>query len=188
MEETARRIARAAFELHASIGPSRTTISAIAERAGVQRLTVYRHFPDDLSLFRACVDHGLTVFRLPDPEPWVQTKDPAERLVRGLVEIYRYYAESGSAWANIYPDLQKIPALWEANAGTFEHFGKMHGALCSGWRARGRKRAQIEGAIWLAMQFPTWQALVLHRGLTIEEAAGVTVASVRCLTSRGTGA
>ncbi len=57
MSETRMRIVEATVELHEKLGPARTTISAIADRAGVQRLTVYRHFPDERSLFRACSGH-----------------------------------------------------------------------------------------------------------------------------------
>src|SRR5881628_2229582 len=87
MEETRRLIAAAAVELHGSVGPSATTITAIAERAGVQRLTVYRHFPDQLSLFRACVRHGLEIHPGPDPAKWTAIEDPDERLRRGLREL-----------------------------------------------------------------------------------------------------
>ena len=55
--ETRQRIVDAAVELHTSVGPARTTISAIAERAGVERHTVYAHFPDEPTLFRACSTH-----------------------------------------------------------------------------------------------------------------------------------
>ncbi|HEY6582806.1 MAG TPA: helix-turn-helix domain-containing protein, partial [Rubrobacter sp.] len=53
-EETRLRITRATLELHETVGPALTTRSAIAERAGVGRPTVYSHFPDDLSLGIAC--------------------------------------------------------------------------------------------------------------------------------------
>lgn len=181
MDETAQRIAQAAFELHASIGPSKTTISAIAERAGVQRLTVYRHYPDDLSLFRACVHHGLSVLPLPDPGPWERIKDPEERLRRGLAQMYAYYRRTESVWSNILPDLPRMPALSQANEKTFESLGEIHATLAAAWRVRGRRQGLIDAAIWLALQFPTWQTLVRQRGLTDKEASEVTVASVRCL-------
>lgn len=181
MDETAQRIAQAAFELHASIGPSKTTISAIAEKAGVQRLTVYRHYPDDLSLFRACVDHGLSVLPLPDPRHWEKIQDSEDRLRRGLVEMYAYYRRTEPVWSNILPDLPRMPALWRANARTFESLGQIHSTLAGAWRSRGRKRGLIEAAIWLALQFSTWQTLVRQRELTDKDASEVMVASIRCL-------
>jgi AcrR family transcriptional regulator len=178
MEDTARRIAEAAFGLHATIGPSNTTISAIAQKAGVQRLTVYRHYPDDLSLFRACVEHGLATLPLPDPAHWDDIKDPVERLSSGLSEMYAYYRRTEQVWTNILPDLPKIPALYQANEPTFERFGRIHASLSSGWALRARRMKLVSAAIWLAMQFPTWQALVRQQGLSDSEAVEVMVASV----------
>lgn len=181
MDETAERIAAATFELHASIGPSSTTISAIAERAGVQRLTVYRHYRDDLSLFRACVAHGLERLPMPDPGSWRDEPDPKTRLMTGLLAMYDYYTRTESVWANILPDLPRIPALYQANAITFEKFGAIFQSLARGWRVRGRRRAKLEAAIWLAIQFPTWQTLVGQRDLTNQEAAEVMAGSVECV-------
>src|SRR5215216_1744944 len=90
-EETRQRIAHAAMELHGSIGPARTTISAVAERAGVQRATVYRHFPDELSLFQACSGHWMELHPLPDLEAWAAIEDPDERLRVALGELYGRY-------------------------------------------------------------------------------------------------
>lgn len=184
MEQTAERIAAAAFDLHASIGPSNTTISAIAKNAGVQRLTVYRHYPDELSLFQACVRHGLDKLPMPDPEKWNKETEPSKRLRNGLLEMYEYYERSKPVWTNILPDIARIPALYEANAITFEKFGDIFQSLVGGWRVRGRPRKKLEAAVWLAIQFPTWQTLAL-RGLTNVEAAELMV----CLAQRcvGTG-
>src|SRR6476659_2729549 len=66
MAETRLRITEAAVELHGTVGPARTTVSAIAERAGVQRHTVYRHFPTDADLFAACSAHYVAAHPLPD--------------------------------------------------------------------------------------------------------------------------
>src|SRR5918999_1011525 len=89
-EETRRRITEATVELHREVGPSNTTISAIAERAGVQRLTVYRHFPDEAALFGACSAHWRAEHPVPDPRPWAAIGDPEERLRTALGEIYAY--------------------------------------------------------------------------------------------------
>ena len=91
-EETRRRIVEATAELHAEVGPAATTISAIAERAGVQRLTVYRHFPEERQLFEAC--SALSEERHPSPDPahWTDVADPRERTEAALGALYAYYA------------------------------------------------------------------------------------------------
>src|SRR5688500_10745162 len=91
-DETRRRITEATVELHGTIGPARTTISAIAERAGVQRLTVYRHFPDERALLGACTSHWRERHPPPDPGPWTAIEDPRERAERALGELYGWYA------------------------------------------------------------------------------------------------
>src|ERR1700704_7085337 len=91
LDAMSQRIAQAAFELHATVGPAQTSISAVAERAGVQRHTVYHHFPDMTSLMRACTDHGMRVTRTPEAGPWRAIEDPTARLRHGLGELYAYY-------------------------------------------------------------------------------------------------
>src|SRR4051812_49797197 len=59
------RITESAVALHGTLGPARTSISAIAEHAGVRRSTVYRHFADEAALFAACSSH----WRAADPAP-----------------------------------------------------------------------------------------------------------------------
>jgi Transcriptional regulator len=86
LAQTRQRIVDATVALHGSVGPARTTISAIAELAGVQRLTVYRHFPDELALFQACSGHWATLHPAPDPATWAEVADPAERLGGALRE------------------------------------------------------------------------------------------------------
>lgn len=179
MEETSRQIAEATFELHSSIGPSNTSIKAIAERAGVERLTVYRHFPDELSLFRACVLHGLEAYPMPDPEPWKGVTDPAERLRQGLGELYGYYRETEEIWSNILPDLPRMPALQKANAPTFQRFAAIQEALVEGWGVRGKRLRLLRATVGLFIQFPTWQSLAVQGGLFDEEAVGVAAGAVR---------
>ena len=89
-QETRQRITEAAMALHGSVGPARTTISAIAEKAGVQRATVYRHFPDEETLFAACSGHFRALNPPPDPAALVETADPATRLRRALTDTYAY--------------------------------------------------------------------------------------------------
>src|SRR5919197_3222173 len=86
--ETRRRIVEAAVDLHSSVGPGLTTLSMIAERAGVQRHTLYAHFPDERSLYLACSGLAMERDPLPDAEPWRAIDGRPERLRTGLVAIY----------------------------------------------------------------------------------------------------
>ena len=104
MQDTRRRITEAAVELHGTIGPARTTITAVAERAGVQRQTVYRHFPTEDDLFAACSGHFAATHPRPDVEAWRAIADPAERLETALDELYAYYEATEAMYTNILRD------------------------------------------------------------------------------------
>src|SRR5436305_9378635 len=104
MEDTRRRITEAAVDLHGAIGPARTTVSAVAERAGVQRHTVYRHFPTEQELFAACSAHWATKHPWPDPAGW-------DGLADGLDELYRWYEQTESMLANILRDAELVDAV-----------------------------------------------------------------------------
>src|SRR5690242_9322754 len=88
--ETRRRIVAAAVDLHTSLGPSRTTVQAIAEKAGVTRPTVYAHFPDARALFEACSGHVRATAPPPDPARWASIAEPSERLDAALRDLYAY--------------------------------------------------------------------------------------------------
>src|SRR5436853_2824867 len=90
-ERTRRRITESTVELHGTVGPAHTSISAIAERAGVRRSTVYRHFPDEATLFAACSGHWREANPTPDLVTWAEIEDPGERLRQGLDELYAFY-------------------------------------------------------------------------------------------------
>src|SRR5689334_3970799 len=92
--QTRQAITEAAVKLHGTLGPARTTVSAIAEEAGVQRATVYRHFPDEPALFQACSGHYMAMHPLPDPSRWVEIADPAERLREALGDVYGWWDET----------------------------------------------------------------------------------------------
>ena len=109
-QETRLRIVRATVELHETVGPALTTRSAIAERAGVSRPTVYSHFPDELSLGKACSSLDLSENPLPDPEPWEEIADPESRLRVALSELYYYFRRREGLLANILRD-QEMPHL-----------------------------------------------------------------------------
>ncbi len=176
---TRKRIVEAAFELHASIGPARTTISAIAERAGVQRLTVYRHFPDERSLFQACTSHSWAASPRPDPSPWTEIGDPEERLRVALSEIYAFFGRTEQLTANVRRDLPDLPVLQEVAAPVVRYWEDVRSVLDRGWTARGRRRSLVRAAVGHAIQFETWRSLVRGEKLDDAAAADVMVLLVR---------
>jgi AcrR family transcriptional regulator len=177
VEQTRRRIVEAAVELHEQVGPARASLSAIAERAGVERQTYYRHFPDERSLFSACSDLWQERHPLPDAGAWRGIKDPDDRLRHGLGEIYAYYEANEAMLASVMRDA-------EVHAITREMVGRRIGpamavlstALAAGW-ARGRN---TRAAIDLALNFHTWRSLVRESGLSADQAAGLMAGTVRC--------
>jgi AcrR family transcriptional regulator len=159
MEETRRRITAAAVELHGTVGPARTTISAVAERAGVQRQTVYRHFPTEDELYAACSRHFYEGDRWPDPERWRAIADPAERLGAALDELYAYYERNEAMWTNVLRDETLIDALPSSLAVFWDYLEDAAGALAEGWGARGGRRRVLLAATRHAVDFHTWRSL-----------------------------
>jgi AcrR family transcriptional regulator len=183
-EETRQRIVRAVFELHRTLGPARTTISAIAERAGVQRLTVYRHFPDELSLFRACAGLSLELNPPPDLAPWRAIGDPEARLRAALTALYAYYAQNELLLRNIRRDAELLPVLRQVQAErTAAYFAEVETTLAAGWE--GHDIGVLRAALAHALDFGTWYALVRERHLTDGQAVELMVAMVRCGTGNG---
>jgi AcrR family transcriptional regulator len=179
-DETRRRIVDATIALHTTVGPAHTTVKAIAERAGVQRLTVYRHFPDEPSLFKACSGEGWRANPPPDPTAWKRYSDPEERLRAGLTELYVYYGRVGDGFLTIIQDYPLVPLLAELNAPQFEQWTRMRDALAQPWRRRGRRRRLLLAAIEHALDLKTWQSLVRERGLSDQEAIDLLAGLVRC--------
>ncbi|HEX5822971.1 MAG TPA: helix-turn-helix domain-containing protein, partial [Candidatus Limnocylindrales bacterium] len=132
LEATRSRIAAAAFELHATVGPAQTSISAVAERAGVQRHTVYHHFPDLGALFRACTEHGMQVTRTPEAAPWRAIDDPTARLRFGLGQLYGYYRANTRLLGNFARDMQLMFEVGGAEA-YIARMAELFQALAEGW-------------------------------------------------------
>src|SRR5918995_1372100 len=104
MQETRRRITEAAVELHQTVGPARTTVSAVAEKAGVQRHTYYAHFPELKDLYQACTAHYLERNPVPEPSRWELLPGSEERLRVALSEVYRYYSGNEAMVSNVLRD------------------------------------------------------------------------------------
>lgn len=178
-EETRRRIVEAVYALHGEIGPARTTITAIAERAGVERLTVYRHFADEGELFAACSAHFQAEIPPPDPAAWAAIADPAARLRAALRAFYDYYRRAEDMLINARRDAPELPAL-AALLAPFERFVEaVREDLQKPWRARGHARARVGAAIGHALRFDTWRSLAHGEKLDDAAAAELMVALAR---------
>ena len=178
---TRERIVEATVELHDSLGPARTTISAIADRAGVQRLTVYRHFPDERSLFEACSAHWAAHNPAPDPSTWAALDDPEERLRIALVEIYAFYRATEGMTGNLLRDFPDSPVLQEVGAPFLAYWQTVRDVLDQGWKTRGRKRALLRAVIGHAVEFETWRSLARREGLADAVAADAMVSLARAM-------
>ena len=169
-DETRRRITEATVELHGSVGPARTTISAIAERAGVQRATVYRHFPDETALFTACSSHWIASHPLPDLGEWAAIEDPAERLRTALAELYAWFERGEYMLEKTTRDAATLPALRAAMTASAQWYEAAAETLMQGRRERGARRRRLRAAIGHALSFATWRSLVRDQGLRQAEA------------------
>ncbi len=175
--ETRRRITEAAVSLHQTVGPARTSVKAIAERAGVDRATVYRHFPDEQALFDACTSHYYARHPMPDPGDWIAIADRDERLRTALAELYAWYGETEEMLAAGIRDIEHVPAgSREAFLGYVQ---TVHAALMVGRRERGRTRHRVAGAIGHAISFHTWRSLVREQHLSVDEAITLLMATVQ---------
>jgi AcrR family transcriptional regulator len=181
LEENRRRIVEAAVELHRTVGPAGTRISEVARRAGVQRVTVYNHFPDDASLFAACSAHWRALHPAPDPAGWDSIADPGARLRAVLGDLYAWYRETEPMTANVLRDLERLPALRAViEGGLGRYLAAVEELLAEPFRVRGRRRERLEAAIRAAVSFQLWQALApLGDGEAAELAAGLVELAVR---------
>lgn len=159
VEETRRRIVEASVELHQEIGPRATTISAIAERAGVERLTVYRHFPDETAVFRACTSHWLEDHPLPEPAGWQSIEDPVVRTRAALRALYGYYSDTRAMWDAAYRDEAEVPALQQPMAAVRDHLAGIADDLVRASSGRGRPGKALKATAHHAVAFRTWQSL-----------------------------
>ena len=156
------------MHLHGTVGPAATSIAGIAERAGVTRLTVYRHFADDAALFEACSAHWLSRQTLPDPTLWEQISDPENRLRTGLVDLYRFFRAGSDMLYHIYRDIDVIPeARRRAIQARDTHFGDVLAEPFSGTPARRRRIRAIVGH---AASFWTWWSLCREHDMSDRDA------------------
>ena len=169
-QQTRQAITEAAVKLHGTLGPARTTVSAIAEEAGVQRATVYRHFPDEPSLFQACSGHYMAMHPPPDPARWMEIADPAERLREALADVYGWWDETEDMMSRVIRDAPLVESLSVQTRARLAFFDQMAGILMRGRGLRGKRRARVQAAIRHALALSTWQSLVRDQALTNEDA------------------
>jgi AcrR family transcriptional regulator len=177
--ETRRRIVEATVELHRTRGPAKTTISEIAQRAGVNRLTVYNHFPDVTDLLRACSKSWTDRHPAPDPTPWARIEDPQQRLRTALTELYGFYARTEPMRANVLRDAQTMPALAALLEGSVvPYLEALRDLLAEGWEVSGDRRKRLLAMLKLAIDFHTWRSLERECGLSREEAVETMLESM----------
>jgi AcrR family transcriptional regulator len=158
--ETRQRIVDALVELHETVGASRTTVTEVARRAGVGRMTVYNHFPTEAEMVAACTSHWIDLHPPPDVEAWTDIADPDARLERALRELYAYYGETRAMWTTAYRDARLVESLGKIMDETwFALLERAVDVLAAGRGLRGARRARVRGALRLAIDFPTWRTL-----------------------------
>ena len=171
--ETRLRIVEAAVELHGTLGPARTTISMVAEQAGVQRHTFYAHFPTERDLLLACSALSLERSPLPDPEPWRRIEDRAKRLRVGLSEIYAWYERNAALAGCVLRDAEQHDLTREiAGLRYGPYMAAYQDVLGAGLTAKQRAMLQ------LALSFFTWRTLARDGGLKRAAAIGVMVRAI----------
>ena len=184
-QATRQRIVDAAIALHGTVGPARTTISAIAERAGVRRDTVYRHFPDERALFVGCSGAWRERNPVPDPATWASVEDPAARLATALNALYGWYEQVEPMLTAVLRDIAAMPIIGEMQAGRIAYLARVEDGLARGWGARGTAARRLRATIALALDFLAWRTLY-ERGLSRSDAIAVMSSAVGAAAS-GTG-
>lgn len=176
------RIIDAAIDLHGTVGPARTTISAIAEQAGVRRATVYRHFPDERALLLGCSGTWRDRNPPPDPAAWAGQADPAGRLEAALDAIYGWYERVEPMLTAVLRDAETMPIIAEIQQGRLAYLAAVEDALAVGWGVRGTAARRVRAAIGLALDFHAWRGLHV-RGLDRADSVAVMAAAV-CAAAR----
>jgi AcrR family transcriptional regulator len=181
--ETRRRIVEAAVRLHGTVGPARTTLSEVAEQAGVSRPTLYAHFADEATLFRACTTHWMSQDPPPDPTTWLAVENPVERLRIALRDLYAHYERNKPMIANVFRDMHLVPSMRHFNLPMVEEaFATMARVLMDGFSGDvDDVRRRLQAAVGIAIDFGTWQQLVPRAGLSTEEAVDLMVGLVGCV-------
>jgi AcrR family transcriptional regulator len=175
--ETHQRITEAAIELHGTVGPARSTLSAVAQRAGVERRTLYRHFPNEADLFAACSSHYMAANPWPDLGTWREIRDPQERLGRALDELYAYYEHTEPMFSNVLRDAELVDFARDAVAPLQAYLDDAAEILVIGRPVRGKRRELLRRALRHAVAFSTWHSLTTN-GIERSDATRIVTALV----------
>jgi AcrR family transcriptional regulator len=179
-EATRQRIVEAAVALHESVGDEMATVSAIADRAGVSRVTVYRHFPDEASLLHACTGHYLTQNPTPDPSRWLEIEPPTERLRVALTEIYGFHRRTERMMTQAEAAILTNQVLAEVLQPYYQFWDHVRDELAAAWG-----EPVIRAVIGLAVDFRTWKSLARDQGLSDEQIVKLFVRMVEFLVREG---
>ena len=170
VDQTRQRITEAAVRLHTSIGPSATSMSAVADEAEVTRLTLYRHFPSKDELFGACMGHWRSLHPPPDPDRWRAITSFEARVRRALDDLYGWFSENGDDLYPIYRDAAYTPpSNQRARQATNE---RMVDAVL-GEDGVGNRARQLRAAMGHVVGFWTWRSLVVDQGLSTADASAM---------------
>lgn len=174
-QETRQKIVEAAIELHQAKGLAATTMSDIAERAKVGRVTVYRHFPDEAALVGACSGQYFQRHPFPDPESWASIGDAEERLRLGLRETYAYHRATEAMMTRVLAEARDLPIM----APYHDHWKRATDVLSAAWPVSGHQKKLLKAALALALNFDTWHCLVREQRLTGDQAMELMVRMIR---------
>jgi AcrR family transcriptional regulator len=179
-DATRHKIVSAAVDLHCTVGPMRTSILAIAERAGVERPTVYRHFPTLESLYEACAQRFWADNPLPDPTPWSEIADPEARLQRALGEVYAFFERLSPALWNIMRDIEDEPDLRSFCGGHDQEWTRIRGVMAEPFEAAGVQLQRLDAALQHALDFFAWRSSRRH-GVANDDIVALMVGMIRGL-------
>ena len=177
-EQTRKRITESTVALHEELGPARTSISAVAERARVQRSTVYRHFPDEEALFAACSSHWRAANPPPNPGAWVAIADPDERTETAFRELYAFYRRTEGMYTSLLRDEPLVPIVHRLLGDFYGYLGAIQDVLMAGRNLRGAAARRTRAAIGHALAFATWRSLTADQELADDDAVALMCALV----------
>jgi AcrR family transcriptional regulator len=168
VDENRQRIVEAAVRLHGTVGPANTTIAGIAREAGVTRVTVYRHFPDEQAIYAACSAHWLSGQVLPDPAAWAAIEDPVERLRFGLADVYRFYRDGEAMLTRVYRDRAHMSA--ERREALDQRDVHFRDVLLQGFTDDEGRHRRLSAVLGHAVRYWSWRSLCVEQGLADREA------------------
>jgi AcrR family transcriptional regulator len=184
IDDTRLKIVEATVALHGTVGPAATTVMGVAEKAGVTRATVYRHFPDETALFQACSAHWLAQQVLPDPAAWAEVADPEGRVRAGLTDLYRFYRAGEQMLTRIYRDIAVLPEPNRRNLQSRD--GQFGEVLLAAFPQHARRQQRLRAVLGHAVSFWTWRSLCIDNGLS-DQAAVDAMAQLAMLTGGRAG-